>query len=53
MGIVDPNQLEEVLKKAGVGERTARKLRDANATPPEQTRGHGAAEERKLDLGSL
>ncbi len=54
MAKVNPGQLEELITAAGVGGRTAKKLRDANNSPqdavpqdapasPRRGRGHGAS----------
>ncbi len=42
--IVNSDDLEKVMKAAGLGPRNVKKMRDANAGPPESTtaRGHGA-----------
>ena len=41
---IDPKKLDEVIEKAGLGERTAKKLRNANKEEPkEQTPKRGGA----------
>lgn len=43
---VDPNELDAIIEKAGLGERSAKKLREANGAPKSEKksspRGHGA-----------
>lgn len=38
---VDKDELDKLIKKSGVSDRTAKKLRDANANKPASP-GHGA-----------
>lgn len=46
MAQVDPSKLDKVIEDAGLGSRSAKKLRDANERPGENTssrpRGHGS-----------
>lgn len=53
---VDPSELEKIIEKAGLGARSAKKLRDANGTPvPKESspRGHGAAAPLQRVAGGL
>ena len=43
MATLDPSKLDEVIEAAGLGPRSARKLRNANnPVPQDAPRGHGA-----------
>lgn len=54
MAKIDPKALKQLIKDAGVGERTARKLVDANETDDApKSRGHGAASEDRTSLGDV
>lgn len=53
---LDPERLNDVLREAGVSEKTAKKVRDANGAPPpasESPRGHGASSQDTSSLGEL
>lgn len=54
MSKIDPNDLERLMTEAGVGRRTAKKLREANE-PKDKVRGHGAPSENRVsfDLDEL
>jgi len=62
--MADPNkdELNALIKKAGVGKRTAKKLHQANGTDgspapaaeaPPARRGHGSASAKQPDLGEF
>lgn len=58
MADVDPEGLERLLKKAGVGKRTRTKLLQANeeestSAAQSKVRGHGSAAPTKPDLGDF
>lgn len=61
MADLDPDKLEEVLKKSGVSERAAKKVREANsaassvegASPKPRSRGNGAAGIDTRSFGDL
>lgn len=51
---VDPTALEAVIKQAGLGGRSAKKLREANdpvSSEKETPRGHGAANQDLSPVG--
>ena len=39
---LDPEKLDEVIQQAGLGKRSADKVRKANGAEPTTARGHGA-----------
>jgi hypothetical protein len=43
MAKVDPQKLNELINSAGIGSRTAKKLRAANGVEAPKPRGQGAA----------
>lgn len=53
MSKVNPEDLEQLMNDAGVGERVAAKLRQANNPKDTTARGHGPAREDTSSLGSL
>ncbi len=55
---IDKEKLDNLLKEAGIGERTAKKLHKANgtdesSTTPLKPKGHGAAFEQRQPIGDL
>lgn len=45
MAKVDPNALDSVLKDAGISDRMAKKIRDANGAETPRPRGQGSDEQ--------